>query len=164
MRRWAAMGLAMVITVCLGCTPKPSVSPETADFACDFTATYRDLQVAGELARYGAGTLSITFTAPETLEGVTAVWNGESVTFSLYGLSFSADPATLPETALGGELVAVLDNALNGTDACRAEGDTLLLEGTSPSGSYTLTCHGESGLPLALSVPSLPLTATSSYS
>lgn len=164
MRRWGAGLLAAILIGCVGCAKKPQAVPDTAQFACDFTATYREMRVAGSLKRYGAGTLSLTFTEPETLSGLAAVWDGEAVTFSLHGLSFSADPAVLPESALGQELVAVLDGALRGEGDCRTEQGKLVVNGTVNGTAYTLVCDGESGKPVSLSVPSLPLEATFIYS
>ncbi len=163
MRRWAIGWLIVVALVGCGCAPKDKVAPQTAELACRFTARYRDLTVAGTLARYGAGTLSLTFSEPATLKDVTAVWDGQQVTLSLYGMSFSTDPAAIPESALGQELVAVLDTAARGEGEARTDGDTLVLEGTVSGKDYALVCDGESGVPLSLSVPALPLTAQFEY-
>lgn len=163
MRQGIAAFLGILI-LCVGCAPQPLATPDTATLACEFSATYREMRVAGELKRYGAGTLSLTFSEPETLDGVTAVWDGERVTLSLYDLSFSADPAAIPESALGQELLAVLDSTLRGEGERTVENGSLVVRGTINDTAYTLTCDGESGKPLSLSVPDLPLQATFSYS
>ena len=96
-RRWVAL-LAVMLTVMVGCHPKtPRAQPNTAEFSCDIRAIYKELAVAGSLTRHSIGTLELAFTEPATLNGLTAVWDGETVTMHLYGLSFSTDPAAIPE-------------------------------------------------------------------
>lgn len=164
-RRLGAL-LAVMLTVMVGCHPQtPRVQPNTAEFTCDIRAAYKELAVAGSLTRHSAGTLELKFTEPSTLDGLTAVWDGETVTMHLYGLSFTADPTSIPESGLGQELVAVLDAALRGEGEREiGEGGTVVLTGETAAGAYTLVCDGNSGYPLSLSVPALPLSAEFNYS
>ena len=155
--------LGLIVTgmwfVTAGCAPKTQAPPVTTDFSCRIQANYGDMAVTGELTRHSAGTLELTFSQPDTLDGLTALWDGETVTLQMYGLSFSVDPASVPESALGEELIAVLDAALRGESQGRQENGNMVFEGQGKNGAYTLICNGESGYPVSLTVPSLPLYA-----
>lgn len=158
MRRLWCVLVAVVLLVA-GCRPS-AAEPQSAEFSCTVEATYRELNVKGTLTRYGAGTLALAFDEPETLNGLTVRWDGEAITLSLHGLEFTADAASVPESALGTEIVAALDAALRGEGERREAGGVLTVNGSGPNGAYTLTFDAQSGVPLALSVPSLPLTVT----
>ncbi len=161
MRRWLwVVGLSAVL-ILGGCRRQTPVAEPIGDgFTCTLNATYRDMVIGGTLTRAGGGTLTLTFTAPETLRDLAAVWDGESVTLQWHGLSFSGDPATVPQAALGEELVAVLDTALRGEGEREADGDTVTLRGSGDNGSYAFTYDAATGEPRTLSVPSLPLEVT----
>lgn len=160
MRRWVT-GILLGCLLCTGCSPHPSTPPQTASFTCRFTARYHQLETQGTLTRYGAGTLSLAFTHPDTLSGLAAVWDGETVTCSVHGITFSTN--TVPELALVKQLANVLDSALRGEGSSQRTDQHTVWEGTANGAAYTLVCDKESGLPLSLSVPSLPLEATFTY-
>ena len=157
MRRWWCV-LAALMLLLTGCRPAKYAQPQTVDFSCNIEATYRDLAVEATLTRYGAGTLVLAFEQPDTLRGLTARWDGEAVTLSLYGLEFTADLPSVPESALGNELVAALDAALRGEGEQQCENGVLTLCGSTSSGEFTATFDAESGLPLTLSMPQVLLT------
>ena len=156
MRRWWC-ALAVLAVLFTGCRPVKQAEPKVVEFSCKMEAVYRDLAVEATLTRYGAGTLVLDFEQPDTLRGLTARWDGEAVTLSLYGLEFTADLPSLPEQALGTELVAVLDAALRGEGELHRENGTLTLRGHTSGGEYSAVFDAESGLPLSLSMPQLPL-------
>ena len=159
MRRILA-GLAFgVVLLTAGCRPKQTAPPITADFSCSFSAQYHEMAVAGTLIRRSAGTLELSFTEPPTLEGLTAVWDGERVTLAMLGLTFEVDPDDLPEGALGEAVVDALDRVFRGEIDGRDEGETTIYEGTGENGTYILVCDRESGRPISLSVPQLSLSA-----
>lgn len=160
MRRAACIVVCLLVLI-TGCSgSKPAADPVGEGFTCTVQAVYRDMTVAGTLTREIAGTLTLAFTEPETLNGLTACWNGETVTLSMYGLEFSVDPATVPESALGEEIITAFDTALRGEGERTIEDGKLIVSGNGQNGAYTLTFDAETGEPLSLSVPSLPLSAT----
>lgn len=154
------LGLVLLMGWLSGCRPATTAPPAATDFACRFSAVYGDLSAEGTLTRRSAGTLELTFSEPATLEGLTVIWDGAQVTFSLYGVQFAVDAAHIPEQALGEAVREALDSVLQGNTDLRREGGTAVLEGTGPAGSYTLVCHGETGYPMTLTVPDLELTVS----
>lgn len=161
MRRGAALVLLVLMLLVTGCRQlTQTADPVGADFTCRIQADYKDMDVEGTLIRQTAGMLRLTFSAPESLAGMTAVWDGESVELEMNGLSFSVDPATVPESALGEEIVAVLDAAIRGEGERTQDGDKLIIRGNGDNGMYELTCDARTGVPLELSVPSIPLSVT----
>ncbi len=163
MRRGAVLTvLFSLLTLLLtGCQQEtPSADPVGSGFTCQIQADYKELDVKGTLERQGAGMLKLTFSAPESLAGMSALWDGESVHLELSGMSFSVDPATVPESALGAEITAVLDAAIRGEGERTQEGDKLIVRGSGNNGAYELVCDAYTGAPLSLSVPALPLSVT----
>ncbi len=161
MRRGAALIVFALILLVTGCRR----STQTADpvgngFTCRIQADYKDMDVKGTLTRQTAGTLKLTFSAPESLAGMTALWDGESVELEMNGMSFSVDPQTIPESALGEEIVAVLDAAIRGEGERHQESGKLFINGSGDNGAYELVCDAKTGVPLSLSVPSIPLAVT----
>ena len=159
MRRLAGLALCAILLL-TGCRSQQAAEPVSHDFSCTVQAVYRELAVEGTLTRTSAGTLTLVFSEPPTLDGLTARWDGETVTLSMYGMSFSVDPAAVPESALGEELLAAFDSALRGEGEQRIENGKRIVSGNGANGAYTLVFDAASGVPLSLSVPSLPLTAT----
>lgn len=160
MRRGALCVMGLWLLMMTGCrSSQPAAEPVGAFFSCHVEAVYRDITVVGTLKREAAGTLAITFSQPETLEGLSACWNGETVELSWHGLSFSMAPEAVPEGALGEEMMAVWDATVRGEgERTEQDGQTVIC-GESSSGSYELVCDAETGMPLSLSIPSLPLQA-----
>lgn len=143
-----------------GCRPRESTpQPVAADFSCQFRANYRELAVAGTLTRRTAGTLSLTFSEPETLKGLTAAWDGETVKLSFLGLEYTVNPESVPEAALGKELTAVFDAALRDEGEREQKGSLVTVTGMCNEHAYTYVYNSETGAPVSLSVPSLPLSA-----
>ncbi len=159
-RRIFALCFAFVI-VLAGCNRKKSAAePVSVDFICDFHAQYNDLSAKGVLTRRTAGTLLLEFSEPETLAGLSAEWDGETVTLQYMGLSYDIDPDTLPESALGEGLIAAFDAALRGEGARQETDGRVTVTGLSGNAEYAYVYDAETGTPLSLSVPSLPLTVT----
>ena len=164
MRKWVTVLAVGLLCLCMAGCKKQAVAPAaTTDFSCNVRAVYDGLAVTGTLVRRSAGTLELAFTSPETLNGLTAVWDGEDVTLQMHGLSFSVNADALPEQALGEGVLAALDSALDKTMTPKLEGDTAVYEGTVEQGTYTLVCDKTSGKPLSLTMPSLQLQVTFEY-
>ena len=160
MRRGIASIVILLALMLAGCDQTPAAEPVGSGFTCRIQAEYKDLDVKGVLVRQSAGTLKLEFSAPESLAGMTALWDGDSVELQMNGMSFSVDPATVPESAMGEEIVAVLDAAVRGEGDRTQKDGKLFVCGNGNNGAYELVCDAETGQPLSLSVPSLPLTVT----
>ena len=143
-----------------GQSGKSAQQPVTTDFACDVQLTYRDMNVSGHLTRYSAGTLSMDFEQPDTLSGLTMIWDGETISVKMHGLTFGVDPATVPESALGKGILDVLDTALRTDAGGQISGGQLKISGESVNGEFELISDPETGNLLSMKVPSLGITAT----
>ncbi len=158
-RRALALCLAFTF-VLVGCNRKRSAEPVAVDFVCTFRAHYNDLTAAGTLTRRTAGTLLLEFSEPETLNGLSAEWDGEKVTLKYLGLSYDVDPDTLPENALGEGLLSAFDTALRGEGERQEADGTVTVSGLSGNAQYTYVYDAKTGAPLSLTVPGIPLTVT----
>lgn len=155
--------LALCLVFCLlfiGCSRKPSAEPISADFVCDFRAQYNDMTAEGTLTRRTAGTLLLEFSKPETLDGLSAEWDGEKVTLQYLGLSYDVDPDKLPESALGEGLLSAFDAVLREEGTKTEQDGKVTVTGITGKAEYTYVYDSASGAPLSLSIPSVPLTVT----
>ncbi len=151
--------LSIVIIGLTGCAPQKAAPPQTTNFSCAIRATYDRMTVAGTLTRYTAGTLQLAFTEPATLDGLTVSWDGELVTLGMRGLTYQVDPDDVPESALGNEVIAILDAAMRSELKGVVEDGKQIFDSVGKNGEYQLVCDAETGVPLSLSVPDLGLYA-----
>lgn len=159
MRRVAwVIAVWMLLVSLTGCSRKAAVEPIGEGFSCSVSGVYRDMQVRGTLTREAVGTLTMSFTAPETLDGLTARWDGNDVTLTMHGMSFAMEPDEVPESALGEEIVAAFDAARRGEGERTQKDGKLSVRGNGANGEYVLVFDAATGHPLSLSVPRLPLT------
>ncbi len=159
-RRVLALCLTPLFLLLTGCRARQVAQPVAVDFTCTFQAQYKQLKAVGTLTRRTAGTLSLDFTAPETLNGISADWNGESVKLRYMGMTFDAAGNAIPESALGEQMIKAFDAALR-EEGTREEADgRVTVTGTVDNAAYTYVYDAASGFPLSLSVPSLPLAVT----
>jgi hypothetical protein len=162
LKRWLALAIVWLtfLTGCRGAPPSAVDAPVTDGFTCEADITYKDTRLAGTLSRAGAGTLKLAFSAPDTLKGITVEWQGDAVTASLYGLSFSLSEQALPAGALGRVLIDALDAASRSSDGVRITGAALTWTGAGQNGAVTLTADPADGRLLSLEMPGVPLKAT----
>lgn len=162
----AAAMLAGIAAACAGCKDSGSGSteqPVSTGFECDVDLTYGQLNVQGHLTRLSAGTLTLDLTAPQTLNGLSMQWDGETISLKMHGLSFGLDPAAIPETALGKSLLEALDAIQlpgSGNPDSTLTDEGVLTRGNSTAGSFEFLSDPETGSLLSLKVPDANLTAT----
>ena len=138
---------------------KRAEDPVSTGFECDVSLTYRDMDVKGHLTRLTAGTLVMDITEPQTLEGMSMKWDGQTISVNMYGLSFGVDPEAIPETALGKSILDSLDGVTaDGERIVTDEG--VLTKGNAAGGEFTFVSDPETGNLLSLTIPSVNLTAT----
>lgn len=154
---------AFSLLLCAGCSSHPAAQepPAVTGFSCDADVSYQDMHVKGKLTRMEEGSLTLALTEPETLDGLTMKWNGEAISFELYGMSFGVDPEAIPESALGQSIVNALD-AVEQSEAAAstAEDGSAVVSGSSVSGEFELTFDPDSGQLLSLRFPDLDMNAT----
>lgn len=153
------LGLSAALGACSRTpTEKTARQPVVTGFSCDMAGTYRDTEVAGQITRTSAGTLTVTLSKPAGLDGMELTWDGQDVVMNMLGLSVTVDPATIPESALGRSVLEALDAGMRGGGKLTERG--MCVEGTTESGSFALYADPDTGALTALSVPSLPLELT----
>ncbi len=152
---WAMVVMVSLLTACRRTSPSAELLGD--GFTCTIEAQYQKMRVVGTVTRRSAGTLSVSFTEPATLDGLVAEWDGEQVTLSFRGLQFTVDPSSVPESALGEEVLAALDAVQRGDGERTVEDGKVTVAGNGTNGQYVLVCDADTGIPLSLSVPSLPL-------
>ena len=147
---------ALVLCLC-GCTHETTTQPITDGFTGQVSATYREMEVGGTIHCTEDGKMTLSFSLPKSLQGVTLGWDGEEMTMALGKMEMTIPEDKVPQ----GALVRCLLQALSATHPDGSETEAgYVVEGQADGVSYTLVCDPDSGLPLSLTVPSEELTAT----
>lgn len=145
-----------------GCqaTTEETKPPVTTGFSCEADIRYKDMELTGRLSRSTAGTMQLTFSAPDTLKGVTVEWQGDTVTASLYGLAFELSPDTLPAGALGKVLTDALDTVWRAPEEGTLTDAGWRWEGSAQNRSVTLLADPADGSLLSLEMAAIPLSVS----
>lgn len=161
LRRIAALCLTVTLFVfaCSCSKPKPAEKPITTGFECDVAVQYGDMNVKGHLTRSSAGTLQLDISEPETLKGMSMIWNGEKVILKLYGLSFDVNPENIPQSALGLSILKALDAMLSDKGSGEITSEGFITKGVLNGSEFEIISDPSTGKLLSLKIPSLELTA-----
>ena len=150
---------ALALLVCLcGCGQRRSVDPITDGFTAGATIRYKDMDVQGQLSCSTDGRVTMDFSLPKSLEGVTLSWDGTAMQMRLGQMTLSVPEDRVPDGGLIRRLTQVLSSAAPRDGAW--EGEDYVITGEAEGVAYTLVCDAATGLPKSLSVPSESLTAT----
>jgi hypothetical protein len=162
LRRLFCVGIAFLFVLTfIACSKKDAVEePVTAGFECDVDVQYEDMNVKGHLARSTAGTLVMDIIEPETLDGLTMEWDGDTINMTMYGLSFNIDPDSIPQSALGQGILDALDVALQNESTGEVTESYVTTTGTSVNGEFEIVSDPATGYLLSLSIPSIDMNAT----
>jgi hypothetical protein len=92
-----------------GTTGKSAVT----DFAADFTADYRELELSGKISADRRGIVNIEIKTPDTLNGIKIVYKNGETELKRDSLSCTADEAYIPETGFPSLLKSALTAFVN---------------------------------------------------
>ena len=156
--RFAAAAAAVgIVLTAVGCGGTSSTTPVTDGFTCHTTIQYREMAVEGDLTCSEAGQMTLAFTLPKSLQGVTLGWDGTAMSMELGGMRMDLPTDKVPQGALIRCLLQVL-TAAHPDGTVTDEG--YVISGETEGVAYALVCDPTSGLPRTLSVPQEELEAT----
>lgn len=155
------LALPAVLLMCSACSGKINQpeKPATTGFECDVDMTYQDMQLGGHLTRESAGALKLDFTSPASLDGISMLWDGETITMKAGALSFGVDPDAVPESALGRCLLDALDTGYRGEENGEITDEGLAISGQSVNGQFEILADPATGHLLSMKIPKLNVTA-----
>ena len=160
LRRLTCLAMISILLFLCACSKYTSKEePVTTDFECDVDVKYQDMNVKGHLTRSTAGTLTLDIDAPESLKGMTMIWNGESVSFKMYGLTFNVNPDSIPQSSLGQGIVNSLDAAMSKNTEKKVTDEGIVTKGEIEGGEFEIVSDSTTGNLISLSIPSLELEA-----
>lgn len=150
--------LAVLCTVLMlaGCGAPSTASPVTDGFTCRAAMQYGDMAVEGDLTCTREGGVSLTFTLPPSLQGITLAFDSAGMAMELGGMHLTVPTDAVPQGALVRCLASVLASA-HPAGVLTEEG--YVIRGEAEGVGYTLVCDPTTGLPLSLSVPTQNLEA-----
>ncbi len=160
----AAFGIAAGLLA--GCAGErlPAPDAETVSQAVEkpFDAVARirmgNIEATADLNRSGDGVFSFTFTAPQTLSGMTITMDRENIGLSYLGLHIEADSEDVLNSGVTRAIVAAINRAAEPDGiTVGMEGTAVTVDGETESGAFTLTLDQRNQSLLNLSIPNLDL-------
>ena len=145
---------AVILTLC-GCQ-KPAPQPDTDGFTCRATVRYREMDVEGTLTCTEDGKMTLNFTLPKSLYGVTLGFDGKEMSMGLGGMDMTVPAEKIPQSAL---LICLLRTLSAPHPEATETEEGLVIRGEAEQTPYVLVCDPASGLPRSLSVPNEELEA-----
>ena len=147
---------AALLCLC-GCGKETAIEPITDGFTAQATIRYKEMDVKGQLTCGDDGRVTMVFTEPKSLDGVTLGWTGTQMQMQLGGMSIAVAEDSMPD----GGLIRCLAQVLSGVEPKKGEkdGKDYVIRGDAEGTAYTLVCDAATGLPTSLSVPDESLTA-----
>lgn len=149
---------AVTVLLCLsGCGKKTTIDPITDGFTAQATIQYKGLDVAGQFSCSKDGRVSMVFSQPKSLDGVTLGWSGEEMQMRLGGMTIAVAEDSMPD----GGLIRCLTRVLSTVEPKKGkqDGTEYIISGKADETAYTLVCDAATGMPKSLSVPDEELTA-----
>ena len=151
--------VSVTVLLCLsGCGKKTTIEPITDGFTAQATIRYKEMDVKGQFTCSTDGRVTMVFTEPKSLDGVTLGWTGTQMQMQLGGMAIAVAEDSMPDGGLIRCLVEVLSNVE--PKKGKQDGEDYVISGEAEGKAYTLVCDAETGLPKSLSVPDENLTAT----
>ena len=153
--RFAAVTAALFL-LC-GCGKQTAMDPITDGFTAQAAIRYKEMDVQGQFSCSADGRVTMAFTRPNTLAGVTFGWNGSEMQMKLGSMTIAVAQDSMPD----GGLVQCLTRVLASVEPNNGEldGGDYVIRGEAEGVAYTLVCDAATGLPKTLSVPEEQLTA-----
>lgn len=127
--------LSVTAVLLCGCDKKLTDEGIAVDFKGDFSAVYRGMQLEGSLAHLRQDVFSLTFSKPETLEGLQIHKQNGVLSLTRGSAQATADEPYLPPESFPLLLAELLQAA--GSDGLTADGSTYTLP--LSAGEATLT-------------------------
>ena len=158
-RVFGIFSVAFVALLCLsGCGKKTAIQPITDGFTAQAAIQYKGMDVAGQFSCAKDGRVTMTFSQPKSLDGVTLGWSGEEMQMRLGGMTITVAEDSMPD----GGLIRCLTRVLTTVEPKKGnqDGGEYILSGKAGETAYTLVCDAATGMPKSLSVPDEELTAT----
>lgn len=134
--------------------PKP---PER--FETDVLLIAGEDEITAHLSYHGLGSCVLNFTSPESLQGLSAVWQEDECVLTYNNLSYTLQLDKLPEGFFGKAALAVFDKLVDVESFTVAkDGDKWVYKGEINSGSFRLIQDSQTGAFEALEIPEMEIS------
>ncbi len=146
-----------VIALC-GCAKKAEPISINTNFSADCNIEYDKFKSQMFISRLGSGGWEMSFSSPETINGLAVTYENENTNLSYKGLAFSIPREDIPINAIVTNITAVFDNVSNKNNAEFAKKNGIVTAcGRIDSGNYTIKFNEKDGSPLSLEIKQIDL-------
>ena len=137
-KRLLPIVLSVCILLCSCGKSKTTVGLNKNSFFTNFTATFNQLEISGKLSEADGGGYKVNLTAPESLQGLQAVYNNGKVVVEYMGLSQEFQKSDLPEYNMIFNLCDIIDYVTSNSPAAQKTDTGFKISGNLNGAEYTL--------------------------
>lgn len=153
----------IMLLICTACSKNGggilAKSPElNMPFESEMKIQAGELELTGNVKRYGTGLWEMNVTSPETLAGLSLSYNDDGVKANLGGLALDVPMEDINNGAVFSLIFKAIDNAAAaGALSCSETEDGMVYSGEFPLGAYSITFDPETLAPVKMEIPSAQL-------
>lgn len=151
--------LSVFLGVMTGCGQK-KVNPQAVidgsgkPFETSATVVFNDMKIDMRLIKRGDDLYGMEILSPETVSGMTFLYDNGNMKVKYKGLAFTIDPEKFPANMLAKTIVQCMDSAFD-VDSVNVsmKEDSYVIEGKNDTGPFSVRIDPSSGNILSISVP-----------
>lgn len=156
MKKFLAFFVCTAMIILGGCRSeeKTSVPDLNKVFTAEAAITSKDFEGKAKISRLGGGMWEIEFSEPDTLSGIKLAFNGDELSASYQGLSFSVPEEILPSKPIFTKLFESIDRSAEGELPYSEQEGILTYEGELENiGKFTISTEKETGNLMNVKIP-----------
>lgn len=152
MKKWGGCLVATAMLFSVGCQTTSYGSMIQTDFRLTAEMEQNSSKFQADVERMG-GNISVCYSAPSSMEGITYTFHEDSVSISYQGLEDTSENPAITSTSNAGMIAEAIEDAIPKSGASK-------IEGTITAGTYCMEVDTDAGLPTSLSIPEKHFTCT----
>lgn len=145
MKKWSVGLIAIAVLLTTGCRATSFGSMLQTDFTLTAVIEQDKTVFQADVTRNG-GEVSVCYSSPESMDGMTYTFHQDSASISYGGLADRPIDLAMAVTSHAGMIAEAIEDAIPKSGASQ-------IEGMITNGTYEMQVNVGSGLPISLSVP-----------
>lgn len=125
-------------------------------FDAQATIMVEDVVMLCDINKTVLGDMTISVIEPDTLNGLTIAYNGDDITTSYKGMSFTMDDSSVVATSIGKIILSAINKASSPSGVeVKMLDSSIVIDGETDQGRFSITLDKNNGNIVSLNVPNL---------
>ena len=163
MRKYLTSAALLISAACLFSSCKPEFTVRKPDigglYSCTADVLWGEADAEITLKRLGNGDWDVTFSSPDTLEGLSVSFRDGDTHCEMNGISADMKKDDIPDGSLFELICGTLDEAAMNTSSLQESENELILKGRTDCGAYELVFEPETLILCGIRMPDCELEA-----